>query len=486
MAKMPTYEKLQQRIKELEHEIEKRRQAEKALIESKHQNEQFLAIAGVIYIALDFEGKITLINEYGLETLGYRREELLGKNWFKTCLPHGYQKDVLDVYQQLMKGEIEPVEYYENPILKKDGEECIIAWHNTILKDPEGKTVGILSSGEDITGRIKTEKRLREAYDIINRSPVVTFLWKNIEGWPVDFVSENVINLFGYSATDFVSGRVSFAKVVHPDDLERVVGEVANSSIGKERKRFSHEPYRIVTKDGKIRWVDDRTFIRRDEKGKITHYQGIVLDITLPKLAEKKLRESEERYRSLFKNNHAIMLLIDPDNADVVDVNPAAIAFYGWSHEEFTGKKITDINILTNEQVFQEMERAKKEKRRQFYFRHRLSSGKIRDVEVYSGPITVYGKKLLYSIIHDITERKRAEDALLLERNMLQDSLAKVKMLSGLLPICASCKKIRDDKGYWNQIESYIRKHSEAEFSHSLCLECAKRLYPFLEICKDK
>ncbi len=76
------------------------------------------------------------------------------------------------------------------------------------------------------------------------------------------------------------------------------------------------------------------------------------------------------------------MLLINPKNGDIVDVNPAAITFYGWSYEEFIGKKITDINVLTDEQVFQEMERAKREQRRQFYFSHRLSSGEIRDVEV--------------------------------------------------------------------------------------------------------
>ncbi len=86
----------------------------------------------------------------------------------------------------------------------------------------------------------------------------------------------------------------------------------------------------------------------------------------------------------------------------------------------------------------------------------------------------------------DITDRKRAEDALLRERNKLQDALAQIKTLSGMLPICAGCKKIRDDKGYWNQIESYIRKHSEVEFSHGLCPECARRLYPFLDIYKDK
>jgi len=80
-------------------------------------------------------------------------------------------------------------------------------------------------------------------------------------------------------------------------------------------------------------------------------------------------------------------------------------------------------------------------------------------------------------IIRDITERKGIEEErekLLLD---LQHALAKVKTLSGLLPICSACKKIRDDKGYWNQIESYIRDHSEAEFTHSICPECSKKLY---------
>jgi PleD family two-component response regulator len=75
-------------------------------------------------------------------------------------------------------------------------------------------------------------------------------------------------------------------------------------------------------------------------------------------------------------------------------------------------------------------------------------------------------------------ELKKHRDSLTLRNAELQEALAKIKTLSGLLPICASCKKIRDDKGYWNQIESYIGKHSEAEFSHSICPECTKKLYP--------
>ncbi len=90
----------------------------------------------------------------------------------------------------------------------------------------------------------------------------------------------------------------------------------------------------------------------------------------------------------------------------------------------------------------------------------------------------IEGKNFFWSIIRDITLRKQLE----LEREKLvldlQGALAKVEQLSGLLPICASCKKIRDEKGGWNQIEMYIREHSKAEFTHSICPECAKRLHP--------
>lgn len=86
------------------------------------------------------------------------------------------------------------------------------------------------------------------------------------------------------------------------------------------------------------------------------------------------------------------------------------------------------------------------------------------------------------SIAHNITERKQMEEALISEKNNLQKALLEIKELNGMLPICSSCKKIRDDKGYWNQIESYIRDHSTVEFSHSICPDCTKKLYPDFNI----
>lgn len=113
-----------------------------------------------------------------------------------------------------------------------------------------------------------------------------------------------------------------------------------------------------------------------------------------------------------------------------------------------------------------------------------------KDGTTYDAEVTACGAKLGHEIMvmtisRDITERKNSEKALRREKEKLEEALAEVKKLSGLLPICSSCKKIRDDNGYWNQIENYIRDHSEADFSHSLCPECAKKLYPKYNLGKE-
>lgn len=136
--------------------------------------------------------------------------------------------------------------------------------------------------------------------------------------------------------------------------------------------------------------------------------------------SEKKLKESEERYRSLFQNNHAVMLLIDPETGEIVDANPAACSFYGYRKKELTARKITDIRLDTPEQVFRNMQQVKARKESHFFFKHRLPNGEIRDVEVYSSPIQAHGRELLYSIIHDNTARKEAEDTLHASRDFLE------------------------------------------------------------------
>jgi PAS domain S-box-containing protein len=140
--------------------------------------------------------------------------------------------------------------------------------------------------------------------------------------------------------------------------------------------------------------------------------QKALQELNRRSLTEMALSESMERYKNQFEKSHAVMLVIDPDSARIIDANPAACAFYGWSLEEILKKKIDEINILTPEEVYAEMQLAVSEKRNHFFFKHRLADGSLRDVEVYDGPLIQKGKTLLFSIIHDITNRVSAEEAL--------------------------------------------------------------------------
>lgn len=126
-----------------------------------------------------------------------------------------------------------------------------------------------------------------------------------------------------------------------------------------------------------------------------------------------RLALSEARYRSLFQDSASVMLLIDPADGSIKDANKAAERFYGWSRDELVRMRISDINTLSPDEVKAEMERARTLKKNHFEFRHRLASGEIRDVDVYSGPVPGDGGATwLYSIVHDVTERAAAQRAL--------------------------------------------------------------------------
>ncbi len=142
-------------------DITERKQAETQLLREKEKAQNYLDIAGVMFVVIEKEQNVTLINKKGCEILGYEENEILGKNWFDNFLPQGERARVKDVFNEMMVGNVKPVEFFENRILTKKGEERVLSWHNTVLKDEDGEIVCTLGSGEDITVRKKAEEALQ-------------------------------------------------------------------------------------------------------------------------------------------------------------------------------------------------------------------------------------------------------------------------------------------------------------------------------------
>ncbi|MFP4459363.1 MAG: PAS domain S-box protein [Candidatus Zixiibacteriota bacterium] len=172
---------------------------------------------------------------------------------------------------------------------------------------------------------------------------LAVFLWRNEENWPVEYVSRAVNNLFGYSERDFLTGKINYAETIHPDDIKRVIKEVEiGSNSGNDN--FQHLPYRIIRKDGQIRWVDDKTFIHRKEDGKITHYEGIVSDITEIIEIREELYLENEKFNSFF-NNMPDALIISGTDYTISQVNPAFTSIFGYDKNEVTGKSVLELSL---------------------------------------------------------------------------------------------------------------------------------------------
>ena len=190
-------------------DITARKQANAVLRAERDTSQRYLDMVETMIVALDSTGRITRLNRKGYALLGYAAGELEGENWFERCLPESEAgSQVYPIFRQLMSGELENVEYFENPVRTRDGEQRLIAWHNTLLHDDLGRISGVLSAGEDITDRKRAENALRYQLDL-NQSitdKATDSIFINDAQGRVTFVNPEGRRVFGY-AEDELMGR---------------------------------------------------------------------------------------------------------------------------------------------------------------------------------------------------------------------------------------------------------------------------------------
>lgn len=293
---------------------------------------------------------------------------------------------------------------FEFVLARKDGSTFPTDNSVSLIANDDGTPIGVVNVIRDISRRKRAEMVLRESEEKFRRifeSMKDGFIVADLGGI-IQMVNPATCDMLGYKESDLVGQGMSLL-YANPDDRVKLLKELqetgtVNGAILSVRK-----------KDKSTIMVEGNAHIVNNDDGIPIAMEGTFRDITARLEAEKMLREREKLYRAFFENNHAVMLLVDPKSGEIVDANPAASEFYGYSIKKMRTMNMEEINALTEEEIFQEMFSARNEKRSYFLFRHTLSNGDVRDVEVYSGPILVRGKQLLYSVIHDVTTRIRLE-----------------------------------------------------------------------------
>jgi PAS domain S-box-containing protein len=392
MAKKPTYEELEQRVKELEKESAKRISTEKVLKESEERFRLLYERAPLSYQSLDKMGCIVEVNQAWLDTLGYNREEVIGKSFGNFLHPDwtDHFKENFPRFKAI--GEVLGLEF---EMVKKDDSNITVSFHGKIGLDIKGEFKQTHCILYNITERKRVEEALQKAHNELESR-----------------VQERTAEL-----------------------------ESTNRQMEKE--------------------IKDR------------------------KLLEQELKEREEKYSNLFHFSNDGIFLHDLEG-NILDINQKALDQFEYTKSEMLSFKIPDFHppeaLEKSKWAFETIIR---EGFISFETDFKKKTGEVFTAEVSSSLFEIGDKKVIQGIVRDITERKLGEkerEKLITE---LQEALKEIKTLRGILPLCSFCKKIRDDKGYWESVDVYIDKHSQADISHSICPDCAKEHYPDYELFDD-
>ncbi len=378
-----------------------------------------------VYQRVDDDFIFVDFNKTAQSTENINKKELIGKR-ITEVFPDAKKLGLFKVLHRVHdSGKQEGFE------LKLYEDEHISSWRkNNIIKLPNDN---IMVMYEDITKEKRLQERLHQVNDFIDSSQTVIFFWKAQKNWPVEYVSNN-IGIFGYTKEALQSGKINYADIIHPDDYKRVYQEVEEYT--KNHIEQFTQIYRILTADKTIRWVEDRTNIKRDAKGKPTHYLGSIVDITEAKNIELKLKQSEEKFRTIFENS-LIGIFIYTDH--IIYVNQALVDMSGFSAQELCKMRIWDLVVESMQEMVKQMAMRRLEGEKfphqyndiQFVDKHNV----VKDVRVTTETIKYNGGYAGLGTLTDVTDIKETKAKLkLLAQAMEQtDELVRITNKDGVI-----------------------------------------------------
>ena len=460
-------------------DITARKRAEEALRESEEKNRNLFNTAQVgLARSRISDGKVLECNQKMAEIFGYENVEDYNNEWV-------FSDNYVDPHiRESMLKEVKKTGVLNNAEVEFYGKDKTKVWtrFDTRILPEKGYMEDVVV---DITDQKIAETALRESeekYRRIFENSVVGFFQSTQEG-------------------RFISVNPAFAAMLRydsPDELVSKIGDIATQYYAdpEDRSRYKellqksgavrNYEFKVKCKDGSQIWVSNSTRAYFKQDGTVDHYEGIVFDITNRKRVEEALYQSEEKYRILFESSKDASYITTREGT-LVEANPSLQDLFGYSEEEISDWSAKDTYLNPDDRSRFRKAMRENGSVKDFEVNLLKKDGTVMDCLITAtvrrskeGDIAGY-----QGIIRDVTELKRAQEEREKLIKELQEALANVKTLSGLLPICSYCKKIRDDRGYYHQLESYIHKRSDAEFSHGICPDCAEEHFPDFNLYED-
>jgi len=486
MAQKPTYEELEQRINELEAEANHRKQAEEELRESEERYRSLLYRIQAAVVVHNSDTQIIASNPKAQDLLGLTEDQMLGKaaidpDW-KFLNADGERMSLKEYPVNQVLANRQPLRdltagiYYPNKV-----EQVWVLVNADPVFDYKGNIQQVVVTFMDITERKKMEETLRESEErfryLTESSPLGVF--QTDKDGSVLYLNNTWLAITGMSLQDALG--FGWAQALHPEDRPRILAEWARCL---EEKRGYDGEFRFVRPSGETHWVHTRTSPVFSSAGDIISHVGVNEDITDRKQAEEALRQ----YEHIVSSSTDMLALLDK-RFNYLAANEAYIEAFKLTPEQLIGNTVADVfgKEFFNTVIKPHGDRCLggEEINYQNWFDFPAHARRYMDVTYY--PYYGEDNMIMGFVVNgrNITKRKQVEEEREKLISELQEASKEIKTLRGILPLCSFCKKIRDDKGYWEQVDVYIHQHTDADVSHGICPECAKEHYPDLDIYDD-
>lgn len=362
-----------------------------------------------VYIT-DIDGTIEYVNPAFEEITGYATAEALGET--PAILTSGEQEPGYyeRLWETILKGDVWEEELINE---RKSGEQYVA--HQTIAPvERNSEITHFVAIQSDATGRKRRERRLRSFKQAVEHAGHLVVITDSTG--EIEYVNPAFEETTGYSREEAIGATPRLLKSgEHEQEFYEGLWETILSGNIWEGELINRR------KNGERFVVEQAIAPILDKNGGVEQFVGVSKEITGRKETEQALRRREERFRTIFERHSAPMLLIDPETGAIERANEAAVDFYGYDREEFTSLNIQEINTLSPEEVARERERAEAADKNRFVFEHKLASSEVRPVEVHSSPIELGDDSVLFSIIHDITDRVEYERELKRHKELVEN-----------------------------------------------------------------